>query len=50
MEEEELEEIGEMIGKLVKNSENENLREEVRNRVEALMDEFELYRETDIEY
>ena len=50
MEEEELEEIGEMIGKLIKNSENENLREEVRERVEALMNEFELYRETDIEY
>jgi glycine hydroxymethyltransferase len=50
MEEEELEEIGEMIGKLVKNSEDENLREEVRDRVEALMDEFDLYRETDIEY
>jgi len=50
MEEEELEEIGEMIAKLIKNSEDENLREEVRERVEALMDEFDLYRETDIEY
>ena len=50
MEEKELEEIGEMIGKLVKNSEDENLKEEVRDRVEALMDEFDLYRETDIEY
>jgi glycine hydroxymethyltransferase len=50
MEEEELEEIGEMIGELVKNSEDENLREQVRERVEALMNEFDLYRETDIEY
>lgn len=50
MEEKELEEIGEMIGKLVKNSEDENLKKEVRERVEALMEEFDLYRETDIEY
>ncbi len=50
MAEEELEEIGEMIGELIKNSGDENLREEVRERVEALMDEFDLYRETDIEY
>jgi len=50
MEEKELEEIGEMIGQLVKNSDDENLRKEVRERVEALMDEFDLYRETDIEY
>jgi glycine hydroxymethyltransferase len=50
MEEKELEEIGEMIGKLVKNSEDENLKKEVRERVEALMDEFDLYRRTDIEY
>ena len=50
MEEEELREIGEMISELIKNSEDENLREDVRERVEALMDEFDLYRETDIEY
>ena len=50
MEEKELEEIGEMIGKLIKNSGDEKLREEVRNRAEALMNEFDLYRETDIEY
>ena len=50
MEEKELEEIGDMIGKLVKNSEDESLKEKVRERVEALMDEFDLYRETDIEY
>jgi len=50
MEEEELEEIGEMIGELIKNSDDENLREQVRERVEVLMEEFDLYRETDIEY
>ncbi|EHK02523.1 serine hydroxymethyltransferase [Candidatus Haloredivivus sp. G17] len=50
MEEKELEEIGEMIGKLIKNSEDESLKKEVRERVEALMEEFDLYRETDIEY
>ena len=50
MEEKELEEIGEMIGKLVKEPRDESLKEEVRERVEALMDEFDLYRETDIEY
>jgi glycine hydroxymethyltransferase len=50
MEEEELEEIGEMIGELIKNSDDENLREQVRERIEALMNEFDLYRGTDIEY
>ena len=50
MEEEELEEIGEMIGKIVKNPGNEELKEKVRDRVGELMENYELYEESDVVY
>ncbi len=50
MEEKELEEIGEMIGEVLHKPEDEQVKDQVRDRVEALMEEFPLYRETDIEY
>jgi len=50
MEEKELEKIGEMIGKVLHNPEDEQVKNRVRDRVETLMKEFPLYRETDIEY
>jgi len=50
MEEKELEEIGEMIGEVLHNPEDEQVKNRVKDRVEILMREFPLYRETDIEY
>ena len=50
MEEEELREIGGMIGKIIKNPDNKQIREEVKQRVSNLLDRFELYENTDIRY
>lgn len=50
MEEEELREIGEMIGKVLKNPEDESVRGEVRNRVSELLEEYSLYEDSDVEY
>jgi glycine hydroxymethyltransferase len=49
MEEEELLEIGEMIGKILKNSEDSETVKKVRSRVKELLNEFELYEEVDVE-
>ncbi len=49
MEEEELREIGEMIGRVVKRVEDEELHEEVRGRVSELLDEFPLYSDSEVE-
>lgn len=50
MEEEELEEIGEMIGEILNNPDDEALENEVRERVSELLEEFELYEDTDVRY
>ena len=50
MEKEELREIGEMIGRVIKNPEDEDVREYVRTRVSELLEEFELYEGSDVEY
>ena len=50
MEEDEFEEIGEMIGKVLHNPDDESIKSEVRERVETLMKDYPLYRETNIEY
>ena len=49
MEEEELEEIGEMIGKIIRNPEEESVKSEVRERVSELLEEFSLYDGSDVE-
>ncbi|QKQ98618.1 aminotransferase class I/II-fold pyridoxal phosphate-dependent enzyme [Candidatus Nanohaloarchaea archaeon] len=49
MEEEELSEIGEMIGKIVKNPEDEGLKSEIQERVSELLDDFPLYEDSDVE-
>lgn len=48
MKEGELEEIGEMIGKVVKNTSSEDVKSEVSERVSELLDEFELYRGSEV--
>jgi len=50
MEEDELREIGEMIGRVVKNPEDGDIREEVRKKVSELLNEFELYEDAEVEY
>jgi glycine hydroxymethyltransferase len=50
MEEDELEEIGEMIGEVVKNPEDKTLKDEVRKEVSELLEEFELYEGSDVRY
>ncbi|MFB6175142.1 MAG: serine hydroxymethyltransferase [Candidatus Nanohalobium sp.] len=50
MEEEELEDIGEMIGEVVKNPEDSRIREEHSQRVSELLEEFPLYRDSEVEY
>ncbi len=50
MKEDEFEEIGEMIGKVLHNPDDESIKSEVRERVETLMKDYPLYRETNIEY
>ena len=49
MEEKELEEIGEMIGEIVKNPEDRDLRSEVRERVSELLEEYTLYSGSGVE-
>ncbi len=50
MEEEELREIGEIIGERLKNPEDSQIREEHSQRVSELLEEFPLYRNSDVEY
>ncbi|WEL23003.1 serine hydroxymethyltransferase [Candidatus Nanohalovita haloferacivicina] len=50
MEEEELKEIGKMIGEVVKNPESEDIRSEVEDRVSELLAEFPLYEDSDVEF
>lgn len=50
MEEDELEEIGEMIGEVVKNAGDEALKSDVREKVSGLLEEFELYEDSDVRY
>ena len=50
MEEKELEEIGEMIGNVVKNPESEETQEEVHKRVSELLEEFELYESSEVRF
>ena len=49
LEEEDLEEIGELIGKVVQRPENDELKEKVRGRVSELLEEFPLYEDSDVE-
>ncbi|MFB6100859.1 MAG: serine hydroxymethyltransferase [Candidatus Nanohalobium sp.] len=50
MEEEELEEIGKMIGRVVKNPEKSVVRENVSERVSELLKKFPLYSESGVRY
>ncbi len=50
MEEEELEEIGEMIGEVVKNPESEEIQETVSERVSELLENFELYESSEVRF
>ena len=50
MEESELREIGEMIGDLIKNPEDDELKSEKSERVSELLENFELYEGTDVKY
>jgi glycine hydroxymethyltransferase len=50
MEEDELEEIGEMIGEVVNNPEDGSLKDEVKEEVSELLESFELYEGSDVRY
>ena len=50
MEEEQLEEIGKMIGRVVRNPDSEEVRDEVKSRVSELLEEFELYAGSEVDY
>lgn len=50
MEEQELREIGDMISRIIRNPESEEVREEVESRVSELLDEFPLYEGSEVEY
>lgn len=50
MEESELEEIGEMIGRVVNNPSDDDVREEISNRVGELLNEFKLYKNSEVDY
>jgi serine hydroxymethyltransferase (EC 2.1.2.1) len=50
MEEKELKEIGKMIGERIKNPEDEEVGSKITERVSDLLDEFELYADSDVEY
>ena len=50
MEEEELKEIGEMIGERIRNPEDQEVEERIRKRVSELLEEFELYRGSEVDY
>jgi glycine hydroxymethyltransferase len=49
MEEAELEEIGEMVGQVVKNPKDDDIKDRVRDRVSELLDDFPLYEFSDVE-
>jgi glycine hydroxymethyltransferase len=50
MEEEELEEIGKMIGDRINNPEDDQLARNIRNRVAQLLDEHPLYEESEVRF
>lgn len=50
MEEEELEEIGEMIAERIKNPDSSEVRKEVSVRVEELLENYPLYRDSEVDY
>ena len=50
MKEEELKEIGELIGELVKNPGDTDTRENAAERVSSLLEEFALYKESGVDY
>ena len=50
MKEKELKEIGKMIGDVLSNPEDEEIKEEVRHRVSEMLEKFELYEDTDVKY
>lgn len=50
MDEEDLHEIGEMIGMVIRHPESENIREEVSSEVENLLEEYPLYSDSEVEY
>jgi glycine hydroxymethyltransferase len=50
MEEGELEEIGEMIAERIHNPEDEKVEDRLRDRVHELLDEFPLYRDSEVRY
>jgi glycine/serine hydroxymethyltransferase len=50
MEEEELREIGEMIGRRVKEPERKDLGENIKERVAELLEEYPLYRGSEVEF
>jgi glycine hydroxymethyltransferase len=50
MEEKDLKEIGEMIGKRIKNPEDDELAEEIRSRVNELLENYPLYKDSEVEY
>lgn len=50
MEESELKEIGEMIGERIRNPENDEVGERISSRVKDLLEEFELYEDSEVEF
>lgn len=50
MEEEELREIGEMIGKVARNPEDSHIKQNVRRRVSELLERFQLYEGSEVKY
>ena len=50
MDEEDLHEIGEMIGMVIRHPESENIREEVSSEVENLLEDYPLYSDSEVEY
>jgi serine hydroxymethyltransferase (EC 2.1.2.1) len=50
MEEKQLEEIGEMIGEVVRNPDSEEVNQNVKSRVSELLEEFELYAGSEVDY
>ena len=50
MKEKELEEIGEIIGKRIRNPEDQEIKRDISERVSDLLEEFELYADSDVSY
>ncbi len=50
MEEEELEEIGEMIAERIKNSDDRSKKKEISARVKEILEEYPLYRDSEVDY